>query len=61
MNKLLDLKGAAALLGVSPWTLRAFVAKGQIVPVRIGRRVLLEEAEIERFIAECKQKSTNSN
>jgi excisionase family DNA binding protein len=55
MDALLDLKRAAQILGISPWTLRAFVTKGQIVPVRIGRRVLLEQSEIERFIVECKQ------
>ena len=61
MNMLLDVKAAAHLLGISPWTLRAFLRKGQIVPVRLGRRCLIEEAELERFIAECKQNSLTKN
>jgi excisionase family DNA binding protein len=52
MTALLDVKQAAALLGISPWTLRAYLGKGELTPVRIGRRVLLEEAELQAFIAE---------
>jgi excisionase family DNA binding protein len=51
MKQLLDLKSAAAALGISPWTVRSFISKGELTPVRIGRRVLLEEIELERFIS----------
>jgi excisionase family DNA binding protein len=51
MNQLRNLKSAAAVLGISPWTVRSFISKGQLTPVRIGRRVLLEESELERFIS----------
>lgn len=51
MKQLHDLKSAAAVLGISPWTVRSFISKGQLTPVRIGRRVLLEEVELERFIS----------
>jgi excisionase family DNA binding protein len=43
---------AAGLLGISPWTVRAYVRTGKLRPVRIGRRVLLAETELERLIAE---------
>jgi excisionase family DNA binding protein len=54
MSPLLDLKEAARLLSISPWTVRAYVKAGKLNPVRIGRRVLLEEAELQRFITESK-------
>ena len=60
MSPLLDLKTAAHLLGISPWTVRAFVKKGKLRPVRIGRRVLIEEAELRRFINEAKAKWDDS-
>ena len=44
MTALLDLKEAGRLLSISPWTVRAYVRAGKLNPVRIGRRVLLEEA-----------------
>lgn len=43
---------AAQLLGISPWTLRSYIRLGRIRPVRIGRRVLLREEDLERFITE---------
>jgi excisionase family DNA binding protein len=55
MTSLKDVKQAAALLGISPWTVRAYVRDGKLIPVRIGRRVLLEEVELERFIADGKK------
>ena len=52
--QLYDVEGAAKLLSISVWTVRAAVRDGRLKPVRIGRRVLLEEAELSRFIAECR-------
>lgn len=53
-EKLLDVESAARTLSISKWTLRALVRAGKLTPVRIGRRLLLEIAEIDRFIAESK-------
>jgi hypothetical protein len=33
---------------------RAYVRNGKLKPVRLGRRVLLEEAELERLITQGK-------
>jgi excisionase family DNA binding protein len=55
MLALMDVKTAAKHLGISRWTVMALVRKGQLVPVRIGRRLLLEESELERFINESRQ------
>ena len=57
MKPLYDVNGAAQLLRISPWTIRAHIRDGKLKPVRIGRRVLLEEAELERFVAEAKEQS----
>lgn len=51
MNALKNVEEAARLLGISPWTVRAYIRDGRLRPVRLGRRVLLEETELERFIA----------
>lgn len=52
MEKLLwSVKEAALVLGLSPYTVRAFIRRGRLNPVRLGRRVLLESAELSRLIA----------
>ena len=52
--KLYDVKQAAEILGLSPWTVRARIRRGELRPVRIGRLVRLEEEEIQKFIASGK-------
>ncbi len=54
MSPLLDLKAASSMLSISIWTLRKWVAAGKVRPIRLGRRVLLEESELERFVAEAR-------
>jgi len=55
MNQLLDVQATARLLSLSTWTIRAYLRSGKLSPVRIGRRVLLEEAEVQRFIDQAKK------
>jgi excisionase family DNA binding protein len=55
MRSLKNVKQAAELLGISPWTVRAYIQDGKLTPVRIGRRVLLSEEELERFVNESQQ------
>jgi excisionase family DNA binding protein len=54
MKQLFDVNSAARLLSISPWTVRSYIHQGKLRPVRLGRRVLLEEAELERFVARPK-------
>jgi excisionase family DNA binding protein len=54
MKALHDVKQAAALLAVSPWTVRAYIRQGKLHPVRIGRLVRLDEEELSRFVANGK-------
>lgn len=53
MNKLESIESAAMQLAISPWTLRAYIRAGKVQPVRIGRRVLLSQEEIERISRGC--------
>ena len=50
MDVLFNIKQAASKLKVSPLTLRAWIYEGKLAPVKLGRRVLLTERELERFI-----------
>jgi excisionase family DNA binding protein len=52
--QLLTLLAVAKLLSVSPHTIRAFVRKGKLRPVRICRRLLFDPGEVARFVAEAK-------
>ena len=54
MQRLKNVNEAAGLLGISPWTVRAYIRDGKLRPVRIGRRVLLEETELERLVTDGK-------
>jgi excisionase family DNA binding protein len=47
---LLNVKEAATALSLSPWTIRKFIKLHKLTPVRLGRRVFVEVAEIHRFI-----------
>jgi excisionase family DNA binding protein len=52
--KLFDVRGAAEVLAISPWTVRALVREGKLRPVRVGRLVRLDEKELEKFVCEAK-------
>jgi excisionase family DNA binding protein len=54
MEGLLTIERAAELLGISPWTVRKYVAQDKVIPVRIGRRVLIEPQEVRRIIEESR-------
>jgi excisionase family DNA binding protein len=50
MKPLKSVEEAAGLLGISPWTVRGYIRDGKLRPVRIGRRVLLQEEELQGFV-----------
>ena len=54
MNRLHSIEESAEILGISPWTVRKYIREFKLQPVRIGRRVLLEEAELQRFVADSR-------
>lgn len=53
-ERLLILVEVADLLRVSPHTVRAWVRKGRLQPLRICRRLLFDPAEVSRFLTETR-------
>jgi excisionase family DNA binding protein len=52
--QLLTLLAVAKALCVSPHTVRSWVRKGRLRPVRLCRRLLFDPDEVARFVAEAK-------
>jgi excisionase family DNA binding protein len=51
MEKLFDVEASAQMLGgVSPWTIRAWLSEGKLQPTKVGRRTMIRESELERFL-----------
>ena len=61
MEPLIDVRAAAGLLSLSPYTIRKYIRLGKLRPVRIGRRVLLEPSELERLVAHSKRDEDRRN
>jgi excisionase family DNA binding protein len=55
MDALLDINSVARLLSLSPWTVRRLIFDGRLTPVRLGRRVLVEPAEVARLVSQVRQ------
>jgi excisionase family DNA binding protein len=47
---LLDIKGAANLIGVTPWQLRGLVTAGELPVIRIGRKFYFRRATLTRWV-----------
>ena len=54
MTQLLSVEDAARLLGISPFTVRLYLRQQKLQALRIGRRILLEEKELQRFLDQCR-------
>lgn len=52
--RLLPLSEVAQALAVSPHTVRMWIRKGKLRPVRLCRRILIDLAEVNRFVADAK-------
>jgi excisionase family DNA binding protein len=52
--KLYDVREAAQMLAVSPWTVRAYFREGKLCPIRMGRLIRLDGQELERFVVSPK-------
>jgi excisionase family DNA binding protein len=52
LPRLVGVPAAARDLGISPRGLWHMVARGQVRSVRLGRRVLIPRAELDRIVAE---------
>lgn len=54
LPRLFSLLEVAEQLRVSPHTVRKWVKKGKLRPVRVCRRLLFDPNEVARFLAEAK-------
>ncbi len=54
MEALVPIEKAAELLGISPWTVRKYIRDRKLMAVHIGRRVLVEQSELRRFIEQAR-------
>ncbi len=54
--QLLTLLAVAKALCVSPHTVRAWVRKGKLRPIRICRRLLFAPEEVARFVKEAENR-----
>lgn len=54
LPQLLPLLAVAKALSVSPHTIRSWVRKGKLKPVRICRRLLFHPEELSRFLEKAK-------
>jgi len=52
---------AARVIGLSPWTIRKYIANGKIAAIRIGRRVLIEPSELLRLIEDARRTHTSGH
>jgi excisionase family DNA binding protein len=50
MVSLLTLAAVAGVLAVSPHTVRMWVRKGRLRPVRLCRRLLFDPADVKRLL-----------
>jgi excisionase family DNA binding protein len=48
---------ASELLGVSPWTVRLRIRQGRLAAHKDGSCVVIERAEIQRYIEENKKRN----
>jgi excisionase family DNA binding protein len=53
-KRLLDVRAAGEYLGVSAWTVRELVWKGDLVAVKLGRLVRLDIRDLDCFIEASK-------
>jgi excisionase family DNA binding protein len=60
---LLNLAQAAPLLGLTVWQLRGLISEGQLPVVRVGKRLYLRRATINRWVerAEAKHRAQTYN
>ena len=55
----LGLKEAAAAVGFSHWTPRQHKREGKVQAIRLGRRVLIEPAELQRLVEQGRGEGKN--
>jgi excisionase family DNA binding protein len=49
-EKLLSIEEGAVQLGISPLTMRAWIRQRRLPFIQLGRRILLDPKDVQRFI-----------
>ena len=57
VEDLLPIPRASQVLGLAERTMRGLITSGSLPCIRIGRRVLIDPADLRRFIAERRSRS----
>jgi len=52
--RLLSQQEAAIYLGISYWTLRDLIFRGEVPHVKIGRRILVDRLDLDAFLDRAK-------
>ena len=55
-KRLLSANDAGEYLSISHWTVRALIDRGLLPYVRIGRRLLIDVRDLDRYIESLKNK-----
>ena len=55
--RLLSQHEAAAYLGISYWTLRDLTFRGEVLHVKIGRRILVDRLDLDAYLDRVKIRS----
>jgi excisionase family DNA binding protein len=55
---LIGVRQAADAIGLSHWTIRQYIREGKILGVRIGKRMLVEPAELQRLVDKGRSQSS---
>jgi excisionase family DNA binding protein len=50
----LTVTSAAARCGVSPFTLRTYLRRGRLPYFKVGRRIVLDSADVDAFLRACR-------
>lgn len=53
---LLNIPEAAEILRLSKFTIRLFIARGELPIVRLGRRVLIHQEDLRKFVEERRER-----
>jgi excisionase family DNA binding protein len=58
--RLFDVRAACFYLGIGRSQLYNLMGEGKLVPVKIGKRVLFDRTDLDRFVDKLKSKSDTS-
>lgn len=58
-EKLLSIEEGAVQLGISPLTMRAWIRQRRLPFIQLGRRILLDPKDVQRFIDANRMKAVS--